>query len=443
MVSHFYSTRNLALEAQLPAVVFESLAPDGGLYWPDQLPTLPASFWENAANLSFPELAYELAKPVLGKWIPDQALHTICHEAFNFPVPLVELEQDVFLLELFHGPSLAFKDVGARFMARIMSFLLQQGQWKADVGKPVHVLVATSGDTGGAVAMGFLQTPGIEVTILYPSGKVSHLQEQQLTTLGHNIRAVEVNGSFDDCQALVKKAFADTDLRQQVQLTSANSINFCRLFPQSFYYAWAAVQLRQNAAVKERLVVAVPSGNYGNLCAALIAQAMGCPITHLIASSNANNVVPRYLRSGQYAPLPTVPTISNAMDVGLPSNWERISHHLGGDYATIRKAISGYDFSDEVTTLCMEQIHGLRHQVLEPHTAVGYLGLKSYKKYNLPCTGIVAATAHPAKFLEAMPEKVAADVTIPERLAKLSDRTKASTQMGPDYDSFRQFLLNR
>lgn len=446
LVSHFISTRNPQLKATLSDVVFRSLAPDGGLYMPNHIPVLPAEFWQNCHTLTLPALATEILAAHLKQFVPKEVLASICADAFDFEVPLVPLEQGVHVMELFHGPSLAFKDFGARFMARIMAYLLQSGQGPTqDAQQSVHVLVATSGDTGGAVAMGFLGTPGIKVTILYPSGKVSHLQEKQLTALGQNIRALEVNGSFDHCQALVKQAFSDADLREQLVLTSANSINYCRLLPQAVYYAWAYAQLKdqlaQETRLGNRLVFSIPSGNYGNLCAALILREMGCPITALVASSNANNVVPRFLQSGTYEPKPTVATLSNAMDVGQPSNWERITHILGHDHKAIGKVLVGHDFSDEVTTLAMEQIIHLRGYVLEPHTAVGYLGLKSYQKNHLPCMGVVAATAHPAKFLEAMPAVVAQEVTIPERLAALADREKVATYIEPDYTTFRQFLL--
>lgn len=432
MDQYFYSTRDSSRKADLATALFKSLAPDGGLYMPASLPDLGADFWATSHELSFPQLAAALCKAVLGTLIPDQVIDRVCQEAFDFEVPLVELDPDVYALELFHGPSLAFKDFGARFMARLMSWLLDSGQMAAN---NVDVLVATSGDTGGAVAMGFLGTPNIRVTILFPEGRVSALQQAQLTALGQNIRAIAVKGTFDDCQRLVKQAFADTALNQQYQLTSANSINLFRLLPQGFYYAWAYSRLKDRLK-NGRLVVSVPSGNFGNICSGMIMQRLGCPITHFVAGTNANDVVPRFLKSGQYEPLKTIPTISNAMDVGAPSNWERIAHLYHQDHSKIKKQLSGYAFSDEVTTLAIEQIFGLRHYALEPHAAIGYLALKTYLKSNLLATGVFLGTAHPAKFLDVMPEHVAAAVQIPDRLSALANRAQEFATIDADYEAF-------
>ncbi len=447
----FYSTRGTAPKADLAHALFRSLAPDGGLYMPANIPDLGTQFWDQIDALSFQEIAFELTNALIGQFLPSDALRKICNQAFDFEVPVTWLEDDVYVLELFHGPSLAFKDFGARFMSRIMSNLLQSGtdlsevlgkvdQTESGTGPMVDVLVATSGDTGGAVAMGFLGTPGIRVTILYPKGKVSHLQELQLTTLGQNVRAIEVDGTFDDCQALVKQAFNDSTLRGKLWLTSANSINLFRLIPQSLYYAWAYAQLKGKLK-QDRLTISVPSGNFGNLCAGLLIQRMGCPITQFVASTNVNNVVPRYLSTGLYDPQPTIPTISNAMDVGSPSNWERIAHLFKNDYGQIRKLITGFDFSDEVTTLAMSQIFALRHYILEPHAAVAYLGLKTYLKQNLPSTGVLLATAHPAKFTDVMPAEVAKAVEVPERLAVLRGRPKVAIPISNDYAALKQILL--
>ena len=426
--------------ADLRTALFRSLADDGGLFMPADIPVLDASFWKSAQDLTFPELAFQLANALLKDCIPPSVIRSICDEAFDFELPLIRLEDEVYALELFHGPSLAFKDFGARFMAGLMAYLIEDSANSQLGTSTVNILVATSGDTGGAVAMGFLGTPGVKVTILYPAGKVSYWQELQLTTMGRNITAIALDGTFDDCQALVKKAFQDQELMEKLWLSSANSINLFRLIPQSFYYAWIYAQLG-NGLKGGRLVVSVPSGNFGNLCAGLLAQRMGCPISHFVASTNFNDVVPRYLEDGVYKPLPTVSTISNAMDVGSPSNWERISHLFGNDYESIKRQISGYSFSDEVTTLAIEQVYGLHQYLLEPHAAIGYLGLKTYQKSHLPCTGVFLGTAHPAKFTEVLPVELGLKVEIPNQLKQLERKTKKIEELPNDFDLLKSFLL--
>jgi len=426
-----YSTNNPALRTNLREAIFQGLPTDNGLYMPVNIPVMPASFIQNLDQYTFPEIALHLAKAMIGDEIPEQDLASIIQSAINFPAPVVQLEEHTNVLELFHGPSLAFKDFGARFMAQTMSYFNRGEEQK------LTILVATSGDTGGAVAAGFYQTPGIRVVILYPSGKVSPLQEKQLTTLGHNITALEVDGTFDDCQALVKQAFLDTELRQQLRLSSANSINISRLIPQIFYYWEAWKQLYRS---HKKVVFVVPSGNFGNLTAGLLAYKMGLPVHHFIAATNANDVVPEYLETGHFKSRPSVRTISNAMDVGNPSNFVRMLDLFGSTWNIMQNHITGYSFSDEQTKEAMRTVYREKKYILDPHGAVGYLAWKTYHKENSETTGVILETAHPAKFLEDVEEILGEKISIPKALADISEKEKKAVPMKADYNAFKNWL---
>lgn len=429
---NLYSTNDPSLSIPLDQAVLQGLPPDNGLYMPDEIPSLSPVFFEGLGRMSFQEIAFRVCEVLLGDSVPKTDLTQIIHESITFDAPLYSLDPQVDILELFHGPTLAFKDFGARFMAKLMGYFVREKSEK------LTILVATSGDTGGAVASGFFQTPGIEVIILYPSGKVSHLQEKQLTTLGHNIAAIEVNGTFDDCQQLVKQAFLDGELRKKLWITSANSINIARLIPQMFYYFRAYQQLHNKS---QPAVFCVPSGNFGNLTAGLMAQRMGLPIAHFVAATNANNIVPQYLESGTYSPQPSIPTISNAMDVGKPSNFARMLDLFGNDWAKMRQAISGYSCSDQQTREVINQVFSEKGYVLDPHTAVGYLAIKEYQKKHPNTHGVVLSTAHPSKFLDVVEPVIGQAVEVPERLASLVDKPKEATAMGVDYQAFKAYLL--
>jgi threonine synthase len=438
-----YSTNNKANKASLKEAVFKGLPDDNGLYMPEVIPALPADFINNLEQYSFQEIGFTITRHLLTGAIPDDDIRSIIEKAIVFPAPVVRLDESKYILELFHGPSLAFKDFGARFMAQLMSYFNQEED------QELVILVATSGDTGGAVAAGFLQTPGIKVVILYPSGKVSPLQEKQLTTLGHNIAALEVNGTFDDCQALVKKAFLDPELRANIRLSSANSINISRLIPQSFYYFEAYKQVKQ---LGKKVVFCVPSGNFGNLTAGLMAVKMGLPVHHFIAATNKNDIVPSYLESGKYHPKPSVRTLSNAMDVGNPSNFARMvdlytaiesaSSTPESAWPSMKEAISGYAFDDKATRQAMKEVAEKYDYVIDPHGAVGYLALKSYQEMHPDTLGIILETAHPSKFKEDVETILGQDIDVPERLSELSEREKVATVMDISFESFKEWLLN-
>lgn len=430
---YLYSTNNPALRVNLREAIFQGLPPDNGLYMPVETPRMPSDFIANLGQYSFQEIAFQLAHALIGDEIHGSDLDCITREAVNFPSPVVPLDSHTAIMELFHGPTLAFKDFGARFMARAMAY------FNKDALEPLTILVATSGDTGGAVAAGFYKTPGIRVVILYPSGQVSPLQEKQLTTLGHNITAIEVSGTFDDCQALVKRAFLDSELRRRLRLSSANSINISRLIPQVFYY-WEAY--KQVYRQHEQVVFVVPSGNFGNLTAGLIAQKMGLPVQHFIAATNANDVVPEYLSSGAFLPRPSVRTISNAMDVGNPSNFARLLDLYGSTWNNVRKHISGYAFNDEQTRAAMRKVYAEHRYILDPHGAVGYLAWKKFQNETKSgAFGIFLETAHPAKFLEDVEEILGRQIDIPTSLARLQDAEKVAVPLQPEYDDFRKWLL--
>jgi threonine synthase len=439
-----YSTKNKSLKVDLQQAVFQGLPEDNGLFMPVDIPRLPPAFFEKLPGMSLPEIGFEICQALIGDYIPSADLRAIVEKAIDFPAPVVQLDAQKYVLELWHGPSLAFKDFGARFMAQLMSYF-NRGE-----SQDLVILVATSGDTGGAVASGFYQTPGIRVVILYPSGKVSLLQEKQLTTLGYNVTALEVDGSFDDCQALVKQAFLDADLRHKIRLSSANSINISRLIPQAFYYFEAYRQLMVQSAECDPVVFCVPSGNFGNLTAGILAQRMGLPVHHFIAATNVNDVVPAYLHTGQYQPRPSRPTLSNAMDVGNPSNFVRmvdLHGSLEGDanlnqstWESMREQVSGYAFDDEKTAAAVREIYQHYHYVMDPHGAVGYLALKDYQEKHPNTRGVILETAHPAKFLDDVEHILGREIVVPERLAELADRPKEAVSMTTHYEDFRSWL---
>ena len=413
----FYSTKKNTKPVSLKQAVLKGLAADNGLFMPERIPALPEHFFKQIHQLTLQEIAFEVTKNLFEQEIPDEALKQIIEESLNFEIPLHHIHDNIHCLELFHGPTLAFKDVGARFMARLLSYFLK------DDDTAVTVLVATSGDTGSAVANGFLGVPGIKVVILYPSGKVSEIQEKQLTTLGHNIEALEVQGTFDDCQALVKEAFLDQELNQRLTLTSANSINIARLIPQSFYYFHAYAQLPPASKV----VFSVPSGNFGNLTAGLIAKRMGLPIHKFIAATNANDIVPKYLRDNVFQPRPSVKTMSNAMDVGNPSNFDRILDLYAGNHDKISHDIDGFSIDDQGTRSIMKMVKNNYGYVLDPHGAIGYAALKDYIVSSGEVSGIFLETAHPSKFLNEVEPVIEDKIDIPSRLKSSMAKEKHST----------------
>ncbi|HEY2646563.1 MAG TPA: threonine synthase [Candidatus Acidoferrales bacterium] len=430
----YRSTLHRSPEVSLRDAVLRGSAPDGGLYMPVEIPHLNKKFLDRLPSLTFPEIAKEVGALFTGDEIPRPTLLNIVQEVFNFPVPLVALDERLRILELFHGPTLAFKDFGARFMARLMGFFV------AESGEQLTVIVATSGDTGSAVAQAFLGVSGIRVVILYPAGRVSDAQEKQLTTLGQNITALEVSGSFDDCQRLAKQSLVDPTLTEKLTVTSANSINIARLIPQSFYYFAAIAQLGQPVSPP---VFAVPSGNFGNLTGGLLSKRMGLGITQFIAATNANDVVPEYLRSGKMIPRASRHTISNAMDVGNPSNFARIVDLYDNDFQAIRHDIWGCSFSNEETLRIMHDVEAHHGYLLDPHTAVGVLGWQSYAKQNHSAPqGIALATAHPAKFAETVARATGVQPETPERLAAFLDRPKKSIPFANRFPELQEFLLS-
>ena len=431
----FYSTKHISPNTDLQNAVMQGLPDDNGLYMPERINTLPKSFFGEMGNMIFPEMAYRVAKCLLADSIEADALKKIVYEAVSFDAPLHRVSDRLSCLELFHGPSHAFKDFGARFMAQMMSHYVS----RTASGK-LYILVATSGDTGGAVAQGFLNAPGIEVIILYPSKKISDIQEKQLTTLSANITALEVEGVFDDCQRLVKAAFLDEDLRKRLTLSSANSINLARLVPQTFYYFRAYQQLPEGSKPP---VICVPSGNFGNLTAGLIAHKMGLPVSRFVAANNANNVFTEYMRTGMFEARASVKTLSNAMDVGDPSNFQRILDLYDNDLDAIKQQISANSYTDEQTLQAIRNVYAEHDYVMCPHTAVGYLALHNYLNANPNETGegIFLGTAHPAKFLDIVEPALNLKVEIPENLQVLMQRKKAATLMTPDFDGFKEYLM--
>ncbi|HCN54183.1 MAG TPA: threonine synthase [Prevotella sp.] len=429
----YYSTNKKAPVATLKKAVEKGLAEDRGLYMPETIKQLPESFFNHIDEMTFPEIAYTVAEAFFGEDVEPDSLKKIVYDTLSFECPVVSVSKDIYALELFHGPTLAFKDVGARFMARLLQYFIRQ----EGLGQ-VNVLVATSGDTGSAVANGFLGVEGIHVYVLYPKGKVSKIQESQFTTLGRNITALEIDGTFDDCQALVKNAFMDTQLNQHMILTSANSINVARFLPQAFYYFNAYARMKALGRA-DHIVVCVPSGNFGNITAGLFGQKMGLPIKRFIAANNANDIFYQYLKTGIYDPKPSKQTIANAMDVGDPSNFARIYDLFHGDHDEICKTISGYTFSDEQITEAMATCYQENGYILDPHGACGYRALKEGLQPGE--IGVFCETAHPAKFKDTVEAIIGAKITIPERLAKFTKGKKQSTQMGKDFSEFKSFLL--
>lgn len=430
----FYSTNNKQLSIPFKEAVFNSLPTDRGLYMPESIPKLDDAFIENIDKYTFAEIAYRVAENIIGDDIPASELKRIVEETVNFDAPVVALEDGSYILELFHGPSLAFKDFGARFMSRVMGYFSKQDD------KLLDVLVATSGDTGGAVALGFLGVAGTRVTILYPKGKVSKVQEEQLTTNGQNIRALEVDGTFDDCQALVKQAFNDIELNGELRLTSANSINIARLIPQTFYYFWAYAQLKAQGI--HEVVFTVPSGNFGNIGAGLLAYKMGLPVKHFVAGTNVNDTVPRFLQSGNYEPKPSVQTLANAMDVGNPSNWVRIQDMFHNNLDELRSIISSYTYNDEETVAAMGELYDKFGYIACPHTAIAYLAAQAYKQDSPgEYASVFLSTAHPCKFPDAFSEEVFAKIELPKGAEDLTGKPKLATDLQVDYEAFKAYLL--
>jgi len=428
---NYYSLNKKAPVISFKGAVIKGLAPDKGLYFPEHITPLPIAFFDNIDNLSDAEIAFEAIKQFVSSEIPERVLKTIIEETLSFDFPVVALNKNISILELFHGPTMAFKDVGARFMARCL------GYFNKDNTNEVTVLVATSGDTGAAVANGFLGVKGVKVVILYPSGKVSDIQEKQLTTLGKNISALEVNGTFDDCQAMVKTAFSDESLTGKMQLTSANSINVARWLPQLFYFMFAYKELRNK---HKDIVFSVPSGNFGNVCAGMMAQQLGLPIKHFIASNNENNVVTEYLKTQLFNPKPSVQTISNAMDVGDPSNFIRIQEIYKNKFETLKNNVSSFSFSDDETRAAMLEIYTNHNYVADPHGAVGYLGCKAYLEKDSKAHCVFLETAHPAKFLDVVEDVVKTKQALPQQIQSVMGKNKVATTIS-NYEEFKAYLL--
>lgn len=435
----YYSTNGKAPMASLEKAVVKGLAEDKGLYMPAQIKSLPRSFFDNIQDMSFQEIAYNVANAFFGEDVDSESLKQIVYDTLSFDCPVVNVNDNIYSLELFHGPTLAFKDVGARFMARLLRYFLAKEQGANAKKGLVNVLVATSGDTGSAVANGFLGVDGIHVYVLYPKGKVSPIQECQFTTLGKNITAVEVDGVFDDCQALVKSAFMDNDLNAHMKLTSANSINVARFLPQAFYYFYAYAQLKKQGKA-DNFVVCTPSGNFGNICAGLFAKKMGLPVKRFIAANNANSVFYEFLQNGQYNPRPSVQTIANAMDVGDPSNFARVYDLYGKSWEAICKDISGATYSDEMIADTMRNVFKATGYVCDPHGACGYRALNEGLKNDE--VGVFLETAHPAKFKQTVDEILSADIEIPAKLQAFMKGTKQSVSMTKDFADFKQYLMN-
>lgn len=435
----YYSTNGNAPMASLKDAVIKGLAPDGGLYMPERIPTIPKAFFNNLEEMSFQEIAYVVANTLFGDDIDSDKLKSIVYDALSFPIPLKKVEDNIYVLELFHGPTLAFKDVGARFMARLLGYFNEK---EAD-GKDVNVLVATSGDTGSAVANGFLNVPGVNVFVLYPKGKVSRLQEMQFATLGANIHPLEIDGTFDDCQAMVKAAFVDEELNGRMKLTSANSINPARFLPQMFYYFWAYAQLlamTKDENIGEKLVFCVPSGNLGNICSGLIGNKMGLPVKRFIAANNRNKVFADYLQSGEYKPKASIQTVANAMDVGAPSNFARILDLYEKNHGKITDCISGLSYSDEEILDVIDKLYHKNGYLLDPHGATGYLALKdSLQDEEI---GVFLETAHPAKFKETVGNSIKKELEIPEALQKFASRQKQSVKLPATFSALKRHLLS-
>ena len=426
----YYNINNPSEKVSLKSAVLQSISSESGLYMPEYIPKLPDAFFNKLSDYSLQDIAFEVSKVMLGDDVPDNELINIVGQSLAFPIPLRRLNENLFVLELFHGPTLAFKDIGARFMAGLFNYFLKNESRK------VTILVATSGDTGSAVANAFYNRDGVNVVILYPSGKVSELQEKQLTTMGGNITALEVEGSFDDCQRIVKQAFADKELNSRINLTSANSINFARLFPQSFYYFHAFAQLGK---IDKPVVISIPSGNFGNITAALIAKKMGLPVHQFIASTNINHIVPDYLMSGKFEPHPSHQTISNAMDVGNPSNFPRMLDLYGNNLAALTDDIKGFWFTDDQTRAAMTEVFNKLDYQTDPHGAIAYAGLREFG-ISGDHISIFAETAHPAKFPFEVEKATGKMVQIPAALKNLLILEKKATKVPAEYGKFRELI---
>ncbi|TGD59756.1 threonine synthase [Flavobacterium humi] len=426
----YYSLNTKNHTVSFREAVINGLAPDSGLYFPETITPLPSSFFDTIETLDKEEVAFHAIRQFIGDEIPETELKKIIMETISFDFPIIPIEETVFALELYHGPTMAFKDVGARFMSRCLGYFNRANEQKNTV------LVATSGDTGGAVANGFLDVKNIEVVILYPAGKVSHFQELQLTTLGGNIKAIEVNGSFDDCQAMVKKAFLDTNLKEKY-LTSANSINIARWLPQMFYFFFAYRELKKHG---KPIIVSCPSGNFGNICAGIMAKRLGLPIAHFVAATNANDTVPRFMESGNYAPKPTIATLSNAMDVSDPSNFIRIQELYNNDLKLFENDFSAFCFTDEETEIALQNIYNQLNYIAEPHGAIGYLGLKKGLKKHPGSIGVFLETAHPIKFSEIVTSALHIELPVPEQIQKILDKKKTSIKIDT-YEELQNILL--
>ena len=430
----YYSTSQKNKFVSFKEAVFKGLADDGGLFMPEKISLLEPSFLDKIDSMSFQDISFEIAKLFIHEDIPTIVLRNMIDDALNFDAPLIQLDKHLFVLELFHGPTLAFKDFGARMMARLMSYFMSNSD------RELTILVATSGDTGSAVAYGFHRVEGIRVLILYPSGKISAIQEKQLTTMGGNITAIEIDGSFDDCQRLVKQAFLNTELCEQRLLTSANSINIARLIPQSFYYFYAFAQMKDKHAP---CIISVPCGNFGNLTSGILAKRMGLPVSKFVAATNANDIFPRYLQSGIFKAQPMKPTISNAMDVGNPSNLVRIKDLYNNNVKKMKWEIFSASFSDEETKMAIAEIFQEYSYILDPHGAVGYLGLKQFSSKLVPDkNAIFLETAHPAKFLDIVQKIVPKNIEIPERLQKCLSRQKHSIRLSNAFEDLKNFLFS-
>ena len=429
----YYSTNRIAPDATLEEAVVKGLASDKGLYMPYEIKRLPASFFEGIDKLSFQEMSYRVADAFFGDDVPADILKQIVYDTLSFDVPLVKVKDAIYSLELFHGPTLAFKDVGARFMARLLGYFIRK-----EGKEQVNVLVATSGDTGSAVANGFLGVEGIHVYVLYPKGKVSEIQEKQFTTLGQNITAIEVDGTFDDCQALVKNAFMDRDLNAKMQLTSANSINVARFLPQAFYYFYAYAQLKR-LGLSDNVVVCVPSGNFGNITAGLFGKRMGLPVKRFIAANNRNDIFYNYLQTGVYSPRPSVATLANAMDVGDPSNFARVLALYNGSHEAISSEISGATYTDDEIRETVKAVYDETGYLLDPHGSCGCRALLEGLRAGE--TGVFLETAHPAKFLHTVESIIGARVEIPGKLQAFMKGTKQSIELPKEFPAFKEYLL--
>ena len=431
----YYSTNRQSPAATLEEAVVRGLAPDKGLYMPEQIKRLPPAFYHHIGDMTFQELSFIVAEAFFGEDIEADVLKNIVYDTLSFDTPIVPVHDAIYSLELFHGPTLAFKDVGARFMARLLGYFIQKTG-----DREVNVLVATSGDTGSAVANGFLGVPGIHVYVLYPRGKVSEIQEKQFTTLGQNITALEIDGTFDDCQALVKNAFMDEELNRKMNLTSANSINVARFLPQAFYYFHAYAQLTKRE-ITDNVVMCVPSGNFGNITAGLFAKRMGLPVKRFIAANNRNDIFYQYLRTGEYNPRPSVSTIANAMDVGAPSNFARVLDLYDNSHEAICADIAGATYTDGQICETLAEVYRRHHYLLDPHGTCGYRALAEGLQPGE--TGVFLETAHPAKFLDTVENIIGESVAVPETLQRFMQGTKQSVPLPSDFTHFKRYLLSR